>query len=145
VSRRNYRLTLPPAPADGVNTIKHAFDDDAAMVDARQSQRMPPLIKNEIEKAVNRNAARVCYETEKVMARCMQDKTWTAWKCQKERDAYYQCQAQYKDSLDVMASMRWKYNMGTFHGEIVARRRLMRTLWSEYFPDREICHEWAQE
>ena len=130
---------------EGNNTIKGAFLDDVRMIDSRNSQRMPPLIKNEVDKAIANDAAKICYETEKKMARCVQDKLYTVWKCQKERDEYYACTWKYKNDPEVKNMMRWKYNMGTFHGEIVARRRLMQALWQEYFPDREITHEWANE
>lgn len=142
---RGDKFTPPPPPADGVNTIKKVFLDDVRMIDARHSTKMPPLIKSEIDKAVDKDACRICYETEKIMARCCQDKLYTVWKCQKERDAYYACTRKYRTDPEVLNMMRWKYNMGTFHGEIVARRRLMRSLWQEYYPDQEIHHEWAHE
>jgi hypothetical protein len=144
----NINLPLPQdnfGAGEGNNTIKSAFLDDVKMIDSRNSQRMPPLIKNEVDKAIAKDAARICYETEKKMARCVQDKLYTVWKCQKERDEYYACTLKYKLDNDVKNLMRWKYNMGTFHGEIVARRRLMQALWKEYFPDREITHEWAND
>jgi hypothetical protein len=143
--RRGDQFPLPPPPADGINTVKKVFLDDVKMIDAKHSTRMPPLIKSEVDKAVDRDATRICYETEKIMARCCQDKLYTVYKCQKERDAYYACTRKYRTDPEVINMMRWKYNLGTFHGEIVARRRLMRALWQEYFPDQEINHEWAQE
>lgn len=143
--RKGFTLELPPQPTDNINTIKKVFLDDVRMIDSRHSQKMPPLIKSEVEKAVAKDAARICYETEKKMARCVQDKLYTAWKCQKERDEYYQCTWKYKNDPEIMNMMRWKYNLGTFHGEIFARRKLMQALWNEYFPDREIHHEWAQD
>lgn len=145
---KTIKLELPKenhGAGEGNNTIKSAFFDDVKMIDSRNSQRMPPLIKNEVDKAIAKDAARICYETEKKMARCVQDKLYTVWKCQKERDEYYACTLKYKLDNEVKNLMRWKYNMGTFHGEIVARRRLMQALWKEYFPDREITHEWANE
>jgi hypothetical protein len=148
VEPNKIQLALPKdnfGAGEGNNTIKSAFLDDVKMIDSRNSQRMPPLIKNEVDKAIAKDAARICYETEKKMARCVQDKLYTVWKCQKERDEYYGCTLKYKLDNDVKNLMRWKYNMGTFHGEIVARRRLMQALWKEYFPDRDITHEWAND
>jgi hypothetical protein len=127
------------------NTIQSVYHDDLAMVDARQSVRLPAMIKKELGAAATKEAKRRCYEVEKVMASCLQNKLWTAWKCEKERDRYYKCTDSYEKSADTINDLRWKYYMGTFNGEIVARKRLMTHLWKEYYPDRDMQHEWAAD
>jgi hypothetical protein len=135
----------PDEEADKGNTIKKAYIDDLLMVDAQQSSRMPPFVRSELEKAAYREACRRCYEVEKVMGACLQNKLWTAWKCEKERDAYFACIDSYEKSPELMNDLRWKYNLGVFHGEIVSRKRLMNHLWDEYFPDRSLEHPWAAD
>eukprot|EP00758_Cryptobia_borreli_P009306 Tbor_TRINITY_DN5467_c6_g4::TRINITY_DN5467_c6_g4_i1::g.24721::m.24721 len=125
------------------NLIQHINDEDFDRIDHRQSVRIPPMVLKELKDAVDREAARRCYDLEKTMARCIQDKMWTAWKCQKDRDVYYACLRRNKNDNDLLVEMRWKYNLGTFHGEILARKAIMERLWKDHFPDREIPHEWA--
>ncbi|EPY41442.1 hypothetical protein AGDE_02482 [Angomonas deanei] len=108
------------------------------------------------------------------MSRCLQDKMWTTWKCQKERDAYYNCirdeeqmntsptrreekrleaastdnnntNANKKDDdfVDLITAYRWKYTLGVLNGEIIARNNIMKALWEEHYPDRELPHSWV--
>lgn len=140
-----HRVWNVEAEAAKGNTIKSVYLEDLMMVDAQQSARMPPFVRKELEKAAYKEACRRCYEVEKIMAACLQNKLWTAWKCEKERDAYFACVDSYEKSPEMINDLRWKYNAGTFHGEIVARRRLMQHLWGEYFPDRQMDHAWAEE
>ena len=114
------------------------------MIDHTQAQRMPPAIIGELKKAAECEAQRACYESEKVMARCMQDKAWTAWKCQKDRDRYFGCLKEARES-DIVSNMRWKYNLGVFYGEQSARRIVMNKVWEEHFPDRDMAIAWAEE
>lgn len=44
-----------------------------------------------------------------------------------------------------MDHLRWKYNAGTFYGEFMARGNIMKHLWAEYFPSRELPHQWVDE
>lgn len=127
------------------NLIEEIQHEDFDNVDHRQSMRIPPMVLKELKGAVDREAMRKCTSDEKVMAQCLQDKMWTAWKCQKERDAYYLCLRHVKDDNDLLTDLRWKYNVGTFHGEILARKGIMQRLWREHFPDREIPHGWAND
>lgn len=126
-------------------TILRVLHDDIKAVDQFQAKRMPPFVAKEIANYQYKEACRRCYELEKVMSRCLQDKLWTAWKCQKERDSYYGCVDQYKMDRTVGEGMRWKYALGTFQGEVVARRRVMQNLWKEHFPDRDLQHTWATD
>ena len=135
----------PEAEAQSSNVIKQAYLEDLMMVDAQQSSRMPPFVRRELEKTSYKEACRKCYEVEKVMAACLQNKLWTAWKCEKERDAYFACVETYDKSPEALNDLRWKYNLGVYHGEIVSRRRLMIHLWGEYFPDRSLMYAWAEE
>ena len=135
----------PEEQAAESNMIKRVYLDDLMMVDAQQAARMPPFVKAELTKAAYKEACRKCYEVEKVMGACLQNKLWTAWKCEKERDAYFACIESYEKSPEAVNDLRWKYNLGVYHGEIVSRRRLMSHLWDEYFPDRGMDHAWAEE
>ena len=134
----------PEEQAEEANTIKRVYLDDLMMVDAQQSSRLPPFVKSELEKSAYKEACRKCYEVEKVMGACLQNKLWTAWKCEKERDAYFACIESYEKSPEALNDLRWKYNLGVYHGEIVSRRRLMGHLWEEYFPDRGMDHAWGE-
>lgn len=127
------------------NLIEQIQNEDYNNVDHRQSMRIPPMVLKELRDAVDKEAMRRCAPDEKVMAQCLQDKMWTAWKCQKERDSYYMCMRRIKDDNDLLTDLRWKYNVGTFHGEIVARKAIMQRLWKEHFPDRDIPHGWASD
>ncbi len=130
----------------GRNTLYDIFDDDVDMIDHNSSTRLPPYVVTELERVAEGEAARKCYEVEKIMARCIQDKMHTAWKCQKERDSYYECLSTQRKDSDIMTKLRWKYCLGTFHGEVVARRKLMNAWWNEHFPDAGPApHKWAQE
>eukprot|EP00744_Colponema_vietnamica_P019351 GILI01027367.1.p1 GENE.GILI01027367.1~~GILI01027367.1.p1 ORF type:complete len:213 (-),score=47.42 GILI01027367.1:81-719(-) len=131
--------------APSTNLIEQIQNEDFDMVDHRQSMRIPPMVLKELRNAVDNEAMRRCAPDEKIMAQCLQDKMWTAWKCQKERDSYYMCMRKVKDDNDLLTDLRWKYNVGTFHGEIVARKAIMQRLWREHYPDREIPHGWASE
>lgn len=131
--------------APSTNLIEDIQNEDFDHIDHRQSVRIPPMVLKELKGAVDREAMRRCTVDEKVMAQCLQDKMWTAWKCQKERDAYYMCLRNIKDDNDLLTDLRWKYNVGTFHGEILARKGIMQRLWREHFPDREIPHGWAND
>eukprot|EP00658_Telonema_sp_P-2_P074811 TRINITY_DN64106_c0_g1_i2.p1 TRINITY_DN64106_c0_g1~~TRINITY_DN64106_c0_g1_i2.p1 ORF type:complete len:216 (+),score=58.53 TRINITY_DN64106_c0_g1_i2:163-810(+) len=135
---------FPKVPAKGSapakNLIELVNDEDYDMVDHRQALRIPPMVLKELRDAVEREAQRRCYDAEKTMARCVQDKMWTRWKCQKDRDEYYRCLRGVREDNDILTQLRWKYNLGTFHGEIVARKLIMQRLWMDHFPDREIPH-----
>lgn len=139
----------PNVPAKGTapskNLIEMINDEDYDMVDHRQALRIPPMVLKELRDAVEREAQRRCYDAEKTMARCVQDKMWTRWKCQKDRDEYYRCLQGVREDNNILTQLRWKYNLGTFHGEIVARKLIMQRLWMEHFPDREIPHGWAND
>lgn len=130
---------------DGDNTILKVYKDDLSMIDARHAARLPPFVKRELNKAAYKEACRKCFEVEKGMSQCLQNKMWTAWKCEKERDLYFKCIDSYEKSPEAINNLRWKYNMGVYHGEVVARKRLMQHLWKEYFPDREMQHPWVED
>lgn len=125
------------------NLIQLVYDEDFETIDHLQALRLPPMVVKELRDGVEREAKRRCYDMEKVMARCMQDKMWTAWKCQKERDAYYICAREKGKDVELLNEYRWKYTLGTFHGEIIARNNIMKRLWYEHYPDREIPHAWV--
>lgn len=127
------------------NLIQHVYDEDFESIDHLQALRLPPMVVKELRDGVDREAIRRCTDLEKTMARCLQDKMWTAWKCQKERDTYYKCLHEKKADHELLTEYRWKYNLGTFHGEVIARKNIMKRLWSETFPDREIPHPWVED
>jgi len=126
------------------NAIEDVYNEDYEHIDAAQSQRLPPLVTKELRDNIEREAQRRCYATEKIMAQCAQDKMWTIWKCQKERDAYYACLHEKRADPTLMPSFRWKYVVGTFHGEIIGRTTLMKQIWQEQFPGRDLPHGWAE-
>ncbi|RHW71293.1 Cytochrome c oxidase biogenesis protein Cmc1 like [Trypanosoma brucei equiperdum] len=127
------------------NLIEEVYEEDFESVDHVQSMRLPPMVLKEMKDAVANEAERRCAETEKVMARCLQDKMWTSWKCQKERDALYQCVADRKEDNELLMAYRWKYNLGTFRGELIGRNNMMRRIWKEHFPDRDLPHPWVKD
>nr|CCC49205.1 conserved hypothetical protein [Trypanosoma vivax Y486] len=124
------------------NLIEEVYEEDFGTVDYIQAVRVPPMVMKELKDAVATEAERRCAETEKTMARCLQDKMWTSWKCQKERDAYYHCVSAGKDNNELLMAYRWKYNLGTLHGEIIGRNNMMKRIWQEHFPERELPHPW---
>ncbi|CUG86876.1 cytochrome c oxidase biogenesis protein Cmc1-like protein, putative [Bodo saltans] len=125
------------------NLIQLVYEEDFETIDHMQALRLPPMVVKELKDGLDRESKRRCYDLEKVMARCLQDKMWTAWKCQKERDVYYACARDKHKDGELMNEYRWKYTLGTFHGEILARNNIMKRLWYEHFPDREIPHPWV--
>ena len=138
------KSSYKPAPEDvSKNLIQVAYEEDFETIDHMQALRLPPLVVKELNNAVAGEAKRRCVDLEKVMARCLQDKMWTAWKCQKDRDAYYHCCMNKEKDTELLNELRWKYNLGTFHGEILARRNIMKRMWQEYYPERELPHPWA--
>ncbi|RNF25115.1 uncharacterized protein Tco025E_02309 [Trypanosoma conorhini] len=128
----------------GKNVIEEVYEEDFHTIDRVQAMRFPPMVMKELQDAVDVEAERRCAEVEKTMARCLQDKMWTTWKCQKERDRYIQCTAEKRKDNDLLMAYRWKYNLGTLHGEIIGRNNMMRRIWSEHFPDRELPHPWVR-
>ena len=130
---------------EGTNLIQRVLEEDYRMIDVRQSRRMPPMIRKELQQAAYMEACRRCMEVEKEMARCLQNKLYTSFKCQRERDRYFQCVESHENSKTLLNDLRWKYNVGVFHGEIVARRRLMQHLWTEYWPDQPQPYSWADD
>lgn len=144
------------ASAAHVNVIEQVYNEDFDTIDHIQAMRFPPFVAQQLRNSVRGEAQRRCAEVEKTMARCLQDKMWTTWKCQKQRDAYYKCVEDEErrhtqrdpndDSLvDMLTANRWKYNLGVFHGEIIGRNNLMRYIWKEHFPDREMPHPWVSD
>jgi len=138
---------LPLGPKFAPNTMQSIIDEDYAFIDVAASSHIPQFVHKEIQNGIRVEGARACYEHEKVMARCCQDKFWTAWKCQRERDAYFKCLRDEERSGHAarMNAMRWKYTLGIYGGELLGRKKLMRQLWQESFPDREIPHSWAND
>ncbi|KAH9586621.1 hypothetical protein LSM04_002094 [Trypanosoma melophagium] len=127
------------------NTIETVYDEDFDTIDHMQAVRFPPMVVKQLQDAVDNEAERRCADVEKTMARCLQDKMWTAWKCQKERDRYYHCVAREREVPSRLMEYRWKYNLGTFHGEIIGRNNMMRRVWREHFPERELPHPWVKD
>eukprot|EP00009_Paramoeba_aestuarina_P004038 CAMPEP_0201524744 /NCGR_PEP_ID=MMETSP0161_2-20130828/24934_1 /ASSEMBLY_ACC=CAM_ASM_000251 /TAXON_ID=180227 /ORGANISM="Neoparamoeba aestuarina, Strain SoJaBio B1-5/56/2" /LENGTH=134 /DNA_ID=CAMNT_0047924303 /DNA_START=37 /DNA_END=438 /DNA_ORIENTATION=+ len=126
------------------NTILKIIEEEHNSIDSKSSSRIPPYVMSELENSVKMENYFACYEHEKVMARCAQDKTWTIWKCQKLRDDYYRCLAD-ENRLrrsDHLNNARWKYAMGVYGGEHDGRRKFVEQLWKEYYPDKEIPHAW---
>nr|CCC91625.1 conserved hypothetical protein [Trypanosoma congolense IL3000] len=146
-SRRNQYHSAEKRGDGGLrkNLIEEIYEEDFDTVDRVQSLRMPPMVMKELRDAVATEAERRCSDAEKKMARCLQDKMWTSWKCQKERDAFYQCVAEKKNDNDLLMAYRWKYNLGTFHGEIIGRNNMMKRIWKEHFPDRDLPHPWVKD
>lgn len=154
------------AAVSATNTIEQVYNEDFETVDHIQAIRFPPYVAKQIRDAVRCECERRCAEVEKTMARCLQDKMWTSWKCQKERDAYYHCvddeekcntrpsqlaeattetTKSAEPSVDLLTAYRWKFNLGVLHGEIAGRNNIMRQLWKEHFPDRELPHPWVKD
>ncbi|ORC85291.1 uncharacterized protein TM35_000361510 [Trypanosoma theileri] len=127
------------------NIIETVYDEDFDTIDHMQAVRFPPMVVKQLQDAVDSEAERRCADAEKTMARCLQDKMWTSWKCQKERDRYYHCAAKERENPSRLMEYRWKYNLGTFHGEIIGRNNMMRRVWAEHFPERELPHPWVKD
>ena len=126
------------------NTILGLIEEEYDSIDRKSSTRIPPYVLEELQKSVKLENYRACYELEKTMARCVQDKTWTMWKCQKLRDDYYRCLSD-EDRMhhaERLNNARWRYALGVYGGEYDGRRKFVEHLWKEYFPDKEIPHEW---
>ena len=130
---------------DEENVMHQVYSEDLDQIDHRAAMRIPPVVKQDFNSKAYSEAGRYCYELEKTMARCIQDKMWTAWKCQKERDTYYKCLHIAEEDVEVVRKFRWKYNAGVYHGEMHSRNHIMNTLWKEYFPDRDLPHLWAEQ
>ncbi|CAJ1016943.1 NADH-ubiquinone oxidoreductase B18 subunit (NDUFB7), putative [Leishmania lindenbergi] len=139
-----------------MNLIEQIYNEDFDTIDHIQALRLPPVVARQLKSTVRDEAGRRCAEVEKRMARCLQDKMWTSWKCQKERDTYYRCVEDTEqrnlrpdpvnpDWVDMLTSFRWKYNLGVFHGEIIGRNNIMREIWREHYPDRELPHPWVKD
>lgn len=138
------------------NLIEEVYNEDFTSIDHAQAMRFPPMVAQQLKSAVRDEAERRCTETEKTMARCLQDKMWTSWKCQKERDVYYHCVEDIEKRnmrpdpedpsfVDLMTSNRWKYNMGVFYGEIIGRNNIMKQIWRSHYPDRDLPHPWVKD
>lgn len=130
-------------PKHAKNLIQVVYEEDFDNIDHVQALRLPPMVVKELRDGVTKESMRRCHDLEKTMARCLQDKMWTAWKCQKERDLYYSCLHEKQKDNSLLTDYRWKYTMGTFHGEIIARNNIMKRLWYEHHPEREIPHQWV--
>ena len=129
------------------NTILKVIEEEYDSIDHRSATRVPPYVMHDLERAVKNENYRACYELEKVMARCVQDKTWSMWKCQKFRDDYYRCLADHNRAhrARLLSEARWKYALGVYGGEVDGRRKFVRQVWEEYFPGKELTHEWLNE
>jgi hypothetical protein len=145
-----------PAPTHHANLIEQIYNEDFDTIDHIQAMRLPPMVAQQLKNAVRDEAERHCAETEKTMARCLQDKMWTSWKCQKERDTYFHCVEDVEKKnmrpdpndptwTDMLTAFRWKYNLGVFHGEIIGRNNIMKEIWREHYPDRELPHPWVKD
>jgi hypothetical protein len=141
----NLKSSYIPQSADDKkkNLIQLVYEEDFETIDHMQALRLPPMVVKELKDGLDRESKRRCFDLEKVMARCLQDKMWTAWKCQKERDVYFACARNKTKDGELLNEYRWKYTLGTFHGEIISRNNIMKRLWYEHFPDREIPHAWV--
>lgn len=144
------------AAAAHTNVIEQIYNEDFDSIDHIQAMRLPPMVAQQLKNAVRDEAERHCAEAEKTMARCLQDKMWTSWKCQKERDFYFHCVEDVERAnlrpdpndttrTDILTAFRWKYNLGVFHGEIIGRNNIMKEIWREHYPDRELPHPWVKE
>lgn len=151
----------------GVNTIEEVYNDDFETIDHIQAVRFPPIVARQLQGALRGECERRCMDAEKSMARCLQDKMWTSWKCQKLRDAYFHCVEDEErrsqapggvlpdegaagadaasSGTDALSAYRWKYNLGVFHSELIGRNNLMRKIWSDHFPERELPHPWVSD
>ncbi|KAG5511196.1 hypothetical protein JKF63_07138 [Porcisia hertigi] len=139
------------------NLIEQIYNEDFDTIDHIQALRLPPMVARQLKNTLRDEAERRCTEEEKTMARCLQDKMWTSWKCQKERDTYYHCVRDIEQRhnappdptnpkwVDMLTTFRWKYNLGVFHGEIIGRNNMMREIWREHYPDRELPHPWVKD
>jgi hypothetical protein len=128
-----------------INLIEAVHNEDYEGANYLNALRMPVQVQKDLQSVQELEALRRCFPIEKKMASCLQDKMWTAWKCQKERDTYYKCVDEAKANSSVLADLRWKYTMGTFHGETMARGNIMKALWKDYFPARDLPHQWVKE
>lgn len=192
-----------------MNVIEAVYNEDFDTIDQIQAMRFPPYVAKQIKEAVRNECERKCAEQEKKMARCLQDKMWTSWKCQKERDTYYCCvedeekrntnpsrpfgevevdtttttttmnnssnngkhssttaaaaatalpsssstkaaagavaPAEPDNFVDLLTAYRWKFNLGVLHGEIIGRNNIMRAIWRDHFPDRDLAHPWVKD
>jgi hypothetical protein len=142
----NLKSSYKPDEANKhVNLIEVVHNEDYDSANYLYAMNLPMQVQKQLEKAQEREALRFCFPDEKKMAFCLQDKMWTAWKCQKERDAYYACLEEKKSSKDLLMDMKWKYTIGTFQGETMARGNIMKQVWKEHFPStRDIPHQWVQ-
>ncbi|KPA83674.1 putative mitochondrial hypothetical protein [Leptomonas pyrrhocoris] len=162
VQQRQGKSKMNGTPSDATTQTHHAnlieqiYNEDFDTIDHIQAMRLPPMVTQQLKNAVRDEAERRCAETEKAMARCLQDKMWTSWKCQKERDTYFYCVEDVeKENLlpdpnnpgktDMLTAFRWKYNLGVFHGEIIGRNNIMKEIWREHYPDRELPHPWVKD
>lgn len=161
--RSAYAKAPPPknsgassTPGHHTNLIEQIYNEDFDMIDHIQAMRLPPMVAQQLKNAVRDEAERHCAETEKTMARCLQDKMWTSWKCQKERDVYFHCVEDIERKnlrpdpndpnwTDMLTAFRWKYNLGVFHGEMIGRNNIMKEIWREHYPDRELPHPWVKD
>ncbi len=134
----------PDEAHKNINLIEAIHNEDFNNANYIHVIGMPIQVLTQLEKAQKREALRYCFIEEKQMAFCLQDKMWTAWKCQKERDVYYHCISKKESDKDIMNDMRWKYTIGTFQGETMARGNIMKSIWKEYFPSRELPHQWVE-
>ena len=135
----------PSEENKNVNLIEVINNEDYDHVNLGNAARLPITVQKQITTYQEYEALRNCFPVEKAMARCLQDKMWTAWKCQKERDTYYKCLEDKRVNKVLQSDLRWKYSAGTFHGEFVARGNIMKTLWRDYFPSRDMPHQWVEE
>ena len=155
-TNKNGDASSTAPPAHHANVIEQVYNEDFNTIDHIQAMRLPPMVAQQLKNAVRDEAERQCAETEKTMARCLQDKMWTSWKCQKERDVYFYCveDVEKKNLLpdpndptwtDMLTAFRWKYNLGVFHGEIIGRNNIMKEIWREHYPDRDLPHPWVKD
>jgi hypothetical protein len=142
----NLRSRYVPKPEHAkINLIEAINNEDYESANYLNALKMPMQVQKELENMIETESYRHCFAVEKVMAFCLQDKMWTAWKCQKERDAYFNCREDRKANKILLNDLRWKYTMGVFHGETLARGNIMKSLWKDYFPSRELPHQWVAE
>ena len=142
--------SAPPATIKetaNANTMQSIIDEDYAFIDVQSASHIPQFVHKELALGIKAEGCRACYEMEKAMSKCAQDKFWTVWKCQRDRDAYFKCLREEERTGQArrMNDMRWKYVLGLYGGEYLGRRKMMTQLWKEYFPEREIPHSWAND
>ena len=126
------------------NSIIGVIEEEYADIDQRTSSRVPVYAQQEFEKTALKEGYRSCYEVEKNVARCLQDKTWSMWKCQKLRDDYLRCLADHNRThrTRLLSEARWKHSLGIYSGEMDGRRKFVERIWKEYFPEKEIPYDW---